>query len=207
MVKKSKKRAAVLSGAEPAPQPAGAPQPSLESALSGPALKRLKKAQQNTSHSLVQASSHQDRTTINKVNNDNEGRKLLSDLMHNKKNPGRKIVVVLEKCFLELVQVRKGSYELLNADDHKTILLKNSGKASLLAEARPDITHQCLMTLLDSPLNKVGKLLIYVHTNQNQLIEVYFFRYVSYTGRRPAEIGPYQPGRLYRWSSSHVGTR
>merc|ERR1711920_824113 len=41
------------------------------------------------------------------------------------------------------------------------------------ADARPDITHQCLMALLDSPLNKAGKLLIYIHTAQNVLIEVH----------------------------------
>lgn len=37
---------------------------------------------------------------------------------------------------------------------------------------RPDITHQCLLTLLDSPLNKAGKLRIYVHTHDNILIEI-----------------------------------
>lgn len=37
---------------------------------------------------------------------------------------------------------------------------------------RPDIVHQCLLTLLDSPLNKTGKLRIYVHTTNNVLIEV-----------------------------------
>merc|ERR1712137_368601 len=42
-----------------------------------------------------------------------------------------------------------------------------------LADVRPDITHQCLMSLLDSPLNKAGKLLIYLHTSQNVLIEVH----------------------------------
>eukprot|EP00913_Durusdinium_trenchii_P006540 g6143.t1 len=40
-------------------------------------------------------------------------------------------------------------------------------------EALPDITHQCLMALLDSPLNKVGKLLIYIHTAKNVLVEVH----------------------------------
>ncbi|KAG5440106.1 hypothetical protein PCK2_000618 [Pneumocystis canis] len=39
-------------------------------------------------------------------------------------------------------------------------------------EARPDICRQCLLTLLDSPLNKAGLLEIYVHTSKNVLIEV-----------------------------------
>jgi rRNA small subunit pseudouridine methyltransferase Nep1 len=82
----------------------------------------------------------------------------------------RRIVVVLEKCALELVQPRKGAVELLNPDEHKGILAKNRREIS---EIRPDITHQCLMALLDSPLNKAGKLLIYLHTAQNVLIEVH----------------------------------
>merc|ERR1719408_1179082 len=82
----------------------------------------------------------------------------------------RRIVVVLEKCCLELCQPRKGALELLNSDDHKNICAKNGRD---IADARPDITHQCLMALLDSPLNKAGKLLIYIHTAQNVLIEVH----------------------------------
>ncbi len=31
---------------------------------------------------------------------------------------------------------------------------------------------QCLLTLLDSPLNKAGKLQVYIHTSTNVLIEV-----------------------------------
>merc|ERR1712190_189392 len=57
-----------------------------------------------------------------------------------------------------------------NSDDHKNICAKNNRD---IADARPDITHQCLMALLDSPLNKAGKLLIYLHTSQNVLIEVH----------------------------------
>ena len=59
-----------------------------------------------------------------------------------------------------------------------------------ISEARPDITHQvrskglecyvnililypqCLLTLLDSPINKAGKLQIYIQTAKNVLIEV-----------------------------------
>ncbi|KJE91388.1 C2f protein, variant [Capsaspora owczarzaki ATCC 30864] len=37
---------------------------------------------------------------------------------------------------------------------------------------RPDIAHQCLLTLLDSPLNKSGHLQVFVHTEKNVLIEV-----------------------------------
>lgn len=41
------------------------------------------------------------------------------------------------------------------------------------AEYRPDITHQCLLTLLDSPLNKAGKLQVYVTTTSNQVIKIH----------------------------------
>ena len=40
-----------------------------------------------------------------------------------------------------------------------------------IAEARPDITHQCLLTLLDSPINKAGRLQVYIQT-RGVLIEV-----------------------------------
>ncbi|CAK9074396.1 unnamed protein product [Durusdinium trenchii] len=82
----------------------------------------------------------------------------------------RRVVVVLEKCPLEVVAPRKGAMELLNSDDHKGICAKTNRD---LADVRPDITHQCLMALLDSPLNKVGKLLIYIHTAKNVLVEVH----------------------------------
>ena len=43
--------------------------------------------------------------------------------------------------------------QLLNCDDHATILRKHKRDA---ASARPDICHQMLMAVLDSPLNKAG---------------------------------------------------
>lgn len=41
-----------------------------------------------------------------------------------------------------------------------------------IAVCRPDITHQCLLMLLDSPLNRAGLLQVYIHTCNNVLIEV-----------------------------------
>ncbi|KAG8996504.1 18S rRNA pseudouridine methyltransferase, partial [Tulasnella sp. 427] len=60
-------------------------------------------------------------------------------------------------------------YALLNCDDHQGILAKTGRD---IADARPDITHQCLLTLLDSPLNKAGLLQVYVHTVKGVLIEI-----------------------------------
>lgn len=84
----------------------------------------------------------------------------------------RHLIVVLEKASLEIYKVggsKEGRYSLLNCDDHQGILKKMNRDIS---EARPDICHQCLLTLLDSPLNKAGLLQVYIHTTKNVLIEV-----------------------------------
>lgn len=109
------------------------------------------------------------KSLLEKIDGPSEADKLLPRTRE-EQMAARRIVVVLEKCALELVQPRKGAVELLNPDEHKGILAKNQRDIS---EVRPDITHQCLMALLDSPLNKAGKLLIYMHTAQNTLIEVH----------------------------------
>ena len=60
-------------------------------------------------------------------------------------------------------------FELLNCDDHHGFLKKHGRDP---ADSRPDITHQALMALLDSPLNKAGLLRVFIHTANNILIEV-----------------------------------
>ncbi|KAF5349311.1 hypothetical protein D9758_011761 [Tetrapyrgos nigripes] len=102
----------------------------------------------------------------------------------NSANTPRRLFVVLEKACLEAYRVSSGSkggrpgkpgkegevkYTLLNCDDHQGILAKTGRD---IADARPDITHQCLLTLLDSPLNKAGLLQVYIHTAKGVLIEV-----------------------------------
>lgn len=89
-------------------------------------------------------------------------------------NSGKKnlrIIVLLDNANLETVKLsgKNGGYAILNCDEHQSILRKH-GKDS--NDARPDITHQCLLALLDSPLNKAGKLQLYIHTKKNVLIEV-----------------------------------
>uniref|UniRef100_A0A8B9YAM6 Uncharacterized protein n=1 Tax=Bos mutus grunniens TaxID=30521 RepID=A0A8B9YAM6_BOSMU len=51
---------------------------------------------------------------------------------------GRRLIVVLEGASLETVKVGK-TYELLNCDKHKSMLLKNGRDPG---EVRPDIAHQ-----------------------------------------------------------------
>jgi len=80
----------------------------------------------------------------------------------------RKLIIVLEKASLETVKTKKG-FELLSADSHSGILKANRKNA---ADYRPDILHRCLLTLLDSPLNKAGRLKIYIHTEKNIVIDI-----------------------------------
>ncbi|KAH1185476.1 ribosomal RNA small subunit methyltransferase NEP1 [Mauremys mutica] len=80
----------------------------------------------------------------------------------------RRLLVLLEGASLETVKVGK-TYELLNCDKHKSLLLR-SGRDP--GEVRPDITHQSLLMLMDSPLNRAGLLQVYIHTQKNILIEV-----------------------------------
>lgn len=76
--------------------------------------------------------------------------------------------MILENASLEAVKNGK-NFELLNCDRHKTIMKKNKKDP---ASARPDIAHQCLLMLMDSPLNKAGLLQVYIHTEKNVLIEI-----------------------------------
>jgi len=69
---------------------------------------------------------------------------------------------------LETVKTKRG-IELVTADTHASILKKLKRAP---ADYRPDILHQCLLTLLDSPLNKAGMLQVYIQTTNNVLIEI-----------------------------------
>ncbi|OJD09808.1 ribosomal RNA small subunit methyltransferase NEP1 [Emergomyces pasteurianus Ep9510] len=90
----------------------------------------------------------------------------------------KRLIVVLSNASLETYRASSGGrnsngreekYSLLNSDEHIGVMRKMNRDIS---DARPDITHQCLLTLLDSPINKAGKLQIYIHTAKGVLIEV-----------------------------------
>eukprot|EP00928_Gymnodinium_smaydae_P087810 TRINITY_DN72006_c0_g1_i1.p1 TRINITY_DN72006_c0_g1~~TRINITY_DN72006_c0_g1_i1.p1 ORF type:complete len:296 (-),score=78.76 TRINITY_DN72006_c0_g1_i1:161-982(-) len=131
--------------------------------------KRKKPPRGDDADGLAKKAKKRKKSLQDKVDGPSASDKLLPRTL-DERMAARRVVVVLEKCALEVVQPRKGAMELLNSDDHKNIVSKSNRD---LADIRPDITHQCLMTLLDSPLNKAGKLLIYLHTAQNVLIEVH----------------------------------
>lgn len=90
----------------------------------------------------------------------------------------KRLIVVLSNASLETYKSSHGArngaksedkYALLNSDEHIGVMRKMQRDIS---DARPDITHQCLLTLLDSPVNKAGRLQIYIHTAKGVLIEV-----------------------------------
>lgn len=81
-----------------------------------------------------------------------------------------KIIVLLDQASLETVKNRKGMFELLNSDDHRELCKKKLKRDP--KDFRPDICHQELLALIDSPLNKAGQLQVYVRTNKNVLFEV-----------------------------------
>eukprot|EP01006_Ploeotia_vitrea_P054083 TRINITY_DN67848_c5_g2_i1.p1 TRINITY_DN67848_c5_g2~~TRINITY_DN67848_c5_g2_i1.p1 ORF type:complete len:243 (+),score=10.20 TRINITY_DN67848_c5_g2_i1:38-730(+) len=84
-----------------------------------------------------------------------------------KQNKNR-LFVILEGCVLESKRVGK-EWTLLNCDDHQSVIAKQ-GKD--YADYRPDVVHQCLLQMTDSPLHRAGLLQIYLHTRDGVLIEV-----------------------------------
>ncbi|KAL8622454.1 hypothetical protein ACOMHN_034119 [Nucella lapillus] len=84
------------------------------------------------------------------------------------KNNEKRLIVILENASLETVKAGK-VFELLNCDRHK-----NLGRRAKrdISQCRPDIAHQCLLMLMDSPLNRAGLLQVYIRTEKNVLIEI-----------------------------------
>ncbi|MED6174062.1 hypothetical protein PIB30_065308 [Stylosanthes scabra] len=79
------------------------------------------------------------------------------------------VIFILERASLEVAKVGK-TYQLLNSDEHGHFLRKNNKNPG---DYRPDITHQALLSILDSPLNKAGRLrAVYIKTEKGVLIEV-----------------------------------
>lgn len=77
----------------------------------------------------------------------------LDELLDNDKS---KLYVILDQAALESIRSLDGKeYQLLNPDRHKNQISKSGRDVSTI---RPDICHQCLLMLLDSPLNRVGRL-------------------------------------------------
>ncbi|XP_044756358.1 ribosomal RNA small subunit methyltransferase NEP1-like [Coccinella septempunctata] len=84
------------------------------------------------------------------------------------KNQEKRLIIILENAQLETVKIGE-KFQLLNSDNHSNILRKNGRD---LGSCRPDIAHQCLLMLFNSPLNRAALLQVYVHTSNNVLIEI-----------------------------------
>lgn len=99
---------------------------------------------------------------------DTEDKKIDPTVKIPSKLPNKKLIVIIEQCSLELSKSKKYP-EIINGDDHIKII-KNMKRSP--EDFRPDITHQCLLSLFDSPLNKVGLLQVFIRTVNNILIEI-----------------------------------
>ncbi|XP_074642930.1 ribosomal RNA small subunit methyltransferase NEP1-like [Tubulanus polymorphus] len=84
------------------------------------------------------------------------------------RDQAKRLIVVLENASLETVKVGK-NFELLTCDKHKKLMAKFKRDPAVM---RPDIAHQCLLMLMDSPLNRAGLLQVYIRTAKNVLIEI-----------------------------------
>merc|ERR1719483_740793 len=80
----------------------------------------------------------------------------------------KRLIVILDKASLETVKVGQ-KYELLSCDRHHSVGKRVKKDVST---CRPDITHQCLLMLMDSPLNRANLLQVYIKTEKNVLIEI-----------------------------------
>ncbi len=76
--------------------------------------------------------------------------------------------MILEAANLETVKTKRG-VELINCDDHSKLIGKMGKK---LEDYRPDVTHQSLLALFDSPLNKAGLLQVFITTQKKACIQL-----------------------------------
>lgn len=80
----------------------------------------------------------------------------------------QRLTIILEHCPLKQVQDGKDGWVLLT-EKHKNHHAKHNQDPAVY---RPDVVHQCLLHLLDSPLNRAGKLQVFLRTNHGVLIQV-----------------------------------
>ncbi|XP_062218863.1 uncharacterized protein LOC133918808 [Phragmites australis] len=96
-----------------------------------------------------------------------EGLPVVPRPVDGKRRPGA--IFVLERACLEVGKVGK-TMLILNSDDHANYLRKQERNP---ADYRPDIIHQALLAIFDSPLTKAGRLqAVYVRTEKGVLFEI-----------------------------------
>jgi rRNA small subunit pseudouridine methyltransferase Nep1 len=93
------------------------------------------------------------------------------------------LTVILAECGLELIpeeiKNRPAIQKNIKKDYYPSLLLDNALHHSAMVKlkdvgkrGRPDITHNCLLNALGSPLNKSGNLKLYIHTLNNKIFEI-----------------------------------
>ena len=105
----------------------------------------------------------------NNNNNNNNDDDNDDDIRKSLPSSGRQVIVILDKANLETVKTKKGEYTLLNSEENISLMRRLKKDPN---DYRPDILHQELLSVLDSPLNKAGKVKVYVRTEKNILIEI-----------------------------------
>lgn len=131
-----------------------------------------------SSSSASTSSSVDERPAVDEEEPSNKKRKVVSEtpleiVASPSGGPVRKdkpIIILLDQATIESVKNKKNVYELLNCDDHRDYCKKKLRKDP--NEFRPDILHQEMLALLDSPLNKAGMVRLYIQTKKRVLIEV-----------------------------------
>ncbi len=92
------------------------------------------------------------------------------------------LIIFLVECGIELIPKRLREHPAikrnLSMKNYYTQLLDNALHYSAMKKlknsekrGRPDISHLCLLNALGSPLNKMGKLQLFLHTINNKLFE------------------------------------
>ncbi|CAJ2668481.1 unnamed protein product [Trifolium pratense] len=122
---------------------------------------------------------------ITEENNNNElvGIPIAPPTENNSEKPS--VIFILEKASLEVAKVGK-TYQLLNSDDHADFLHNHNKNPN---DYRPDICHQALLHILDSPLNQAGRLkMVYIRTEKGLLIEVKPYERAPRTFKRFAGV-------------------
>jgi rRNA small subunit pseudouridine methyltransferase Nep1 len=83
------------------------------------------------------------------------------------KEKWQRLIIILEGCPLKATQTDRG-FEL-TSERHRGAIMKRGEDPAIY---RPDVVHQCLLHLQDSPLNRAAKLQVYVKTRAGVLIMV-----------------------------------
>ena len=91
-----------------------------------------------------------------------------SNVHFDRESKAKRIIVVLDEVSLEIARTKRG-VELINCDEHAKFIIKMKKRPE---DFRPDIVHQCLLALLDSPLNKFNKLQVILRTQKGLTIEI-----------------------------------